>query len=464
MQDLDDLGRDDFMRDEIPDCSGGSNPKRRRLSDASQSNGLVQVKQEPDDECSYDAAAGGSSLDGSGFADTNVPCISFQNFQEHTWLPLHDRTLQPLQPVVFRADADKGFNFSAADEAHVCQKKNHFQVTVHVQAFGDPAYVKVPDGRLQKIDAFYLHFFGVKRESPSQTIKVEQSQADRTKKPFYPLPVDLSNNQAVKHTIGRLHFSETTSNNMRKKGKPNPDQRYFYLVVSLCAHCGDAVYTIAAQSSQKIIVRGPVGINTERTDEKLVVNGNILLSGHLIQPSDERAKSDVVELDTREQLKNVANMRIYRYRYIPEYVEHAGLKDATDTGVLAQEVKQILPDAVHDGGDVLLGNGDCIEGFLVVNKERIFMENVGAVKELCKVTDSLGTRIDELEKMNRALNKIKRVDSVRSCSSSNSTVISRSSFPSRRNALRGKKKNEKPFCSNKLVQGTITILILVMAF
>ncbi|KAL1418213.1 hypothetical protein MTO96_026098 [Rhipicephalus appendiculatus] len=217
IQDLEDLGRDDFMRDEIPDCSGGSNPKRRRLSDASQSNGLVQVKQEPagpsatattssttaasdavapslslvDDECSYDAAAGGSSLDGSGFADTNVPCISFQNFQEHTWLPLHDRTLQPLQPVVFRADADKGFNFSAADEAHVCQKKNHFQVTVHVQAFGDPAYVKVPDGRLQKIDAFYLHFFGVKRESPSQTIKVEQSQADRTKKPFYPPSVSI---------------------------------------------------------------------------------------------------------------------------------------------------------------------------------------------------------------------------------------------------------------------------------
>lgn len=520
LQDLEDLSRDDFMREEIPDCSGSSNPKRRRLSDASQSNGLVQVKQEPagpavtaaassaataaaasdgaapslslvEDECSYDAAAGSSSLDGSGFADSNVPCISFRNFQEHTWLPLHDRTLQPLQQVVFRADADKGFNFSAADEAHVCQKKNHFQVTVHVQAFGDPAYVKVPDGRLQKIDAFYLHFFGVKRESPSQTIKVEQSQADRTKKPFYPLPVDLSNNQAVKRTIGRLHFSETTSNNMRKKGKPNPDQRYFYLVVSLCAHCGDAVYTIAAQSSQKIIVRasnpgqfesdmeltwqkgsthdaiyhmGPVGINTERTDEKLVVNGNILLSGHLIQPSDERAKSDVVELDTREQLKNVANMRIYRYRYIPEYVEHAGLKEVSDTGVLAQEVQQILPDAVRPGGDVLLGNGDCIEGFLVVNKERIFMENVGAVKELCKVTDSLGTRIDELEKMNRALNKIKRVDSVRSCSSSNSTVISRSSFPSRRNALRGKKKQEKPFCSNKLVQGTITILILVMAF
>ena len=34
-------------------------------------------------------------------------------------------------------------------------------------------------------------------------------------------------------SIGRLHFSETTLNNMRKKGRPNPEQRYFQLVVGL---------------------------------------------------------------------------------------------------------------------------------------------------------------------------------------------------------------------------------------
>lgn len=28
----------------------------------------------------------------------------------------------------YRVDADKGFNFSNADDAFVCQKKNHFQV------------------------------------------------------------------------------------------------------------------------------------------------------------------------------------------------------------------------------------------------------------------------------------------------------------------------------------------------
>ena len=68
--------------------------------------------------------------------------------------------------------------------------------------------------------------------------------------------MDLHPEQLTKVTVGRLHFSETTSNNMRKKGKPNPDQRYFHLVVGLHAHCaGDSEYPIVAQASERIIVR-----------------------------------------------------------------------------------------------------------------------------------------------------------------------------------------------------------------
>ena len=67
--------------------------------------------------------------------------------------------------------------------------------------------------------------------------------------------VDLIPNQTNKMTVGRLHFSETTSNNMRKKGRPNPDQRYFMLVVALHAHCGDNDYMVAANSSERLIVR-----------------------------------------------------------------------------------------------------------------------------------------------------------------------------------------------------------------
>ena len=67
--------------------------------------------------------------------------------------------------------------------------------------------------------------------------------------------VELQQDQVSKITVGRLHFNETTANNMRKKGKPNPDQRFFNLAVSLQAHCGDATYTIVAHSSERIIVR-----------------------------------------------------------------------------------------------------------------------------------------------------------------------------------------------------------------
>lgn len=42
------------------------------------------------------------------------------------------------------------------------------------------------------------------------------------------------------------------------------------------------------------------------------------------------------------------------------------------------------------------------------------MENVGAVKELCKLTDNLETRIDELERWSRKLAKLRRLDSMKS--------------------------------------------------
>lgn len=51
---------------------------------------------------------------------------------------------------------------------------------------------------------------------------------------------------------------------------------------------------------------------------------------------------------------------------------------------------------------------------LVPPQDLIFMENVGAVKELCKLTDNLENRIDELERWSRKLAKLRRLDSMKS--------------------------------------------------
>lgn len=154
------------------------------------------------------------------------------------------------------------------------------------------------------------------------------------------------------------------------------------------------------------------------------------ISGHIVQPSDSRAKQEISELDTSQQLQNVKRIRVVKYRYEPEFAIHSGLanlpnmqphlnnnandlrsgvRDIIDTGVIAQEIREVLPDAVQEAGSVLLPNGDVIDNFLLVNKDRIYMENIGAVKELCKVTGSLETRIEELERINSRLVQIRKL-------------------------------------------------------
>lgn len=107
------------------------------------------------------------------------------------------------------------------------------------------------------------------------------------------------------------------------------------------------------------------------------------------------------------------------------------------------------------------------------------MENIGAVKELCKVTDNLETRIDQLERINRRLNKLKRGDSLKSTSTSmyilklkylfakpvfflvSSSRLSCSHKCSKHRHICHK---EEEYCSNKVIQIVIVVLVLIMAF
>ena len=73
-------------------------------------------------------------------------------------------------PVIgYRVDADKGFNFSPQDDSFVCQKKNHFQVTLHVTVEGCPKFVRLPDGGAAQVHGFYVNFHGIKVSSVELT-------------------------------------------------------------------------------------------------------------------------------------------------------------------------------------------------------------------------------------------------------------------------------------------------------
>ena len=75
-------------------------------------------------------------------------------------------------------------------------------------------------------------------------------------------------------------------------------------------------------------------------------------------------------MNSKEQLTNIQQMRIYKYSYINDYAEQVGLDEdeRKETGVLAQELREVLPDAVKETGDLVLPSGEVIENFLTVNK------------------------------------------------------------------------------------------------
>ncbi|KAG9490303.1 hypothetical protein GDO78_005930 [Eleutherodactylus coqui] len=435
--------------------------------------------------------------------DKSYQSLTWKPYQTSYWSSLYNARAEQIPAVGYQVITDKGFNFSTVDDAYVCQKKNHFQVTVHIRVLGNPKYLKTQLG-LSPVDRFYVKVFGVKVEAMNQTITIEQSQSDRSKRPFNPVTVNLPPDQVTIVTLGRLHFSETTANNMRKKGKPNPDQRYFMLVVGLYAVTKEEPYLVVAHVSERIIIRasnpgqfendndllwqrghvpetvvshGRVGINTDTPDEALVVCGNVKVMGMVMHPSDSRAKRNIQEVDSTEQLRRIAQMRLVEYDYKPEFATIMGIDFPHETGIIAQEVRNVLPHAVKEAGNVTCENGETIENFLMVDKDQIFMENVGAVKQLCKLTNNLEMRIEELEMWNQKLAKLKRISSLKQTTSERSPSrflsialycrFSRiSHIPLQKKAAPIKAKQvpiKQQQCSKRIFQMTVIALIAVMA-
>lgn len=93
-------------------------------------------------------------------------------------------------------------------------------------------------------------------------------------------------------------------------------------------------------------------------------------------------------------MDRINNVRIVEYSYKPEIAQQWGLSEENRhrVGVIAQELAQVIPDAVRDNGD-----------FLTVDDARIFYDTVAAAQELYRLTGNLECKIDQVERISEKL-------------------------------------------------------------
>jgi hypothetical protein len=89
-----------------------------------------------------------------------------------------------------------------------------------------------------------------------------------------------------------------------------------------------------------------IGINTSTTSSSyaMYVNGNIYATGDITAYSDRRKKTNIVTID--KAIETVTKMRGVFYDKIGEE------SNGRQLGVIAQEVNEILPEAVNYASDI----------------------------------------------------------------------------------------------------------------
>ena len=93
-----------------------------------------------------------------------------------------------------------------------------------------------------------------------------------------------------------------------------------------------------ATNSVYIRYDGNVGIGTAAPSQKLNVNGTILASADVIAYSDRRLKSNITIID--DALKKLHKLSGYTFNTVNDERKH--------TGLIAQEVQEVLPEAVYE--------------------------------------------------------------------------------------------------------------------
>ncbi len=140
-------------------------------------------------------------------------------------------------------------------------------------------------------------------------------------------------------------------------------------------------------------VANPNGFQFRTTTNNTVIsfaqNGDIVTFGKVCAtnvacPSDERLKEDIRQID--DPLELISRLHGVHYRWKPEFREHHGLSDDEQTGLIAQEVARVLPDAVSSGPD----------GYYAVDYSRLVPLLLEGIKQQRVTIHQLEQKLDAL--------------------------------------------------------------------
>jgi hypothetical protein len=135
---------------------------------------------------------------------------------------------------------------------------------------------------------------------------------------------------------------------------------------------GDALVTSNLVVNGEITTGGNVGINKSSPQYTLDVNGDIYSSGDITAFSDQRQKTAFEVI--KNPLEKIEKVSGYTY----EKTDDIGNRR---TGVIAQEIKEILPEVVY-------GTDETSYSVAYGNMAGLFIEAIKALNEKIKILES----------------------------------------------------------------------------
>lgn len=178
------------------------------------------------------------------------------------------------------------------------------------------------------------------------------------------------------------------------------------LYIDLFGNTSDNALIYGEFYNRTVRINNRLGIGMMANTYALEVAGDVAKSvaGDWNTTSDARIKTDVTEIEN--VCGQILALRPVRFRYTEEWMgRNPAIKDKVYFNFIAQEFREVFPQAVQTGGDVL---GDGASGLLQLDSYPAQIVAIKAIQELIEENREQQEIIEQLQRDNGELMKLQR--------------------------------------------------------